>query len=229
MKNNDDIKKLQRKYRIGGLWHLMCAAANGANFIAQIKDLVDRNANIQREFLVDEILNRLKELEIKVEELETKILTDEAEELFNYSLIKAADCYKKEQITKMADVIIAALIQNKISKDDAEVLLSIISELNNSEAETFLEIYNNLKDKQNISLKLAFEIKTLSKAKYVDLIDRLIAKGLMKKQIYTTDLMWDANMPLKDIKYQFTYFGVLFIKIIYKQNINYILDSYEVK
>lgn len=222
---NNDIKKLQKECRKNSIMHLLSIAAAGGNFLAQIKEVVDKNSNIQRELLVEEVVNRLNALELKVEELENKIVTDEADELFNYSLIKAADCHKKEQIIKMADIIIAAVIERKISKDDAEVLLSIVSELNTAEAKAFLEIYETLKYEGEITGELTFNIKELSKEKYVDLIDRLIAKGLMKKQMYTSDLMWEAKSPLRDIRYQFTYYAILFIKIIYQKDCKILKDE----
>ena len=222
---NNEIKKLQKQYRKNSLMHFFSIALTGGNFLAQIKEIMDKNANIQRELLVEEVVRRLQALEFKVEKLENKILTDEADELFNYSLIKAAECHKKEQIIKMADIIIAAVIEKKILKDDAEVLLNIVSELNTSEAEAFLEIYETLKYEREITVELTFNITELSKEKYVDLIDRLIAKGLMKKHMYTSDLMWDAKSPLSDIRYQFTYYGVLFIKIIYQKDCKMLKDE----
>ena len=94
-----------------------------------------------------------------------------------------------------------------------------------TEAEAFLEIYETLKYEREITVELTFNITELSKEKYVDLIDRLIAKGLMKKHMYTSDLMWDAKSPLSDIRYQFTYYGVLFIKIIYQKDCKMLKDE----
>lgn len=114
----------------------------------------------------------------------------------------------------------SAAIANKIDYSDAEVLISIISEMNISEGLAFLNIYNNLKDKGNITLDLEFEDTAFGNEKYQDLSDRLISKGLIKKTIYKSQAFWDGGFPLNDYKYKFTHYGILFIENIFKSNYN---------
>lgn len=167
-----------------------------------------------------EIAKRVQKLEEKNEILDEKLTSYETEKLLNYSMIKASNCHSKIQIKKMSDVIMSAAIANKIDYSDAEVLISIISEMNISEGLAFSNIYNNLKDKGNITLDLEFDDAIFGDEKYQDLSDRLISKGLIKKTIYKSQAFWDGGAPLSDYKYKFTRYGILFIENIFKSNYN---------
>ena len=220
MAENEQIKLWQKEYRRESIGNIIKLALAGGNILGQIKEVIDINASIQRESLIMEIAKRVEKLEEKNEILDEKLTSYETEMLLNYSMIKASNCHSKIQIKKMSDVIMSAAIANKIDYSDAEVLISIISEMNISEGLAFLNIYNNLKDKGNITLDLEFEDTAFGNEEYQDLSDRLISKGLIKKTIYKSQAFWDGGSPLTDYKYKFTHYGILFIENIFESNYN---------
>ena len=220
MTEKEQIKIWQKEYREGSIGNIIKFALAGGNILGQIKEVIDLNANIQRESLIMEIVERVQSLEEKNEIIDEKLSKYETEKLLNYSMVKASNCHSKIQINKMSDVIMSAAIENKIEHSDAEVLISIISEMNTSEGLAFSNIYNNLKDKGNVALDLEFDDTVFGSEKYRDLSDRLISKGLIRKIIYKSQAFWDGGSPLNDYKYKFTYYGLLFIENILKSNYN---------
>lgn len=81
---------------------------------------------------------------IEKEKIYERLRTEEGEELLNYGLLKSQACHRKEQVSKMVDIIMAALTKEVIDNKDAEVLIDIVSDLNIKEAEFFLTIYNRI-------------------------------------------------------------------------------------
>lgn len=220
MIENEQIKLWQKEYRRKSIGNIINIALNGGNIFGQIKDAINVNANMQKENLIIDIAQKLQKLEQKSDILEKKLIEYESEQLLNYSMIKASNCHSEIQISKMSDVIISAIIENKINCFDAEVLISIISEMNVTEGMAFSNIYNNLKEKEKITLDLEFDDTVFGNEKYQDLSDRLISKGLIRKIIYKSQAFWDGGSPLNDYKYKFTYYGLLFIENILKSNYN---------
>lgn len=74
---------------------------------------------------------------IEKEKVYERLRTEEGEALLNYGLLKSQDCHRKEQVSKMVDIIMAALAKEVIDNKDAEVLIDIVSDLNIKEAEFF--------------------------------------------------------------------------------------------
>lgn len=148
--------------------------------------------------------------------------SEDGESLLKYSFIKAGRCHKKEQIDKFVDIIMAALAKDVINNDDAEVLIDIVSDMNATEGRIFREIYDTIKQcyermpvlPENVYL---WEIERDASwaVEYGGLFDRFIAKGLLCEEIYSTSMTLKGEMRDNKIRYKYTYYGRLFLIIIY--------------
>ena len=163
----------------------------------------------EREVMFKNLNERVEKLEEKQKAIFfDKGATDSGDALLNYGFIKASLCHKREQIIKIVDIIMAALAEGIISESDAEMLINIVSELNQVEAQTFMEI----KDRHNeqwlnmsfrpVSMDIYREYSEKKKFQMKPVVERLISKGL---------LIEDGNGM-----YSFTYYGWRLLEIVYK-------------
>lgn len=179
----------------------------------------NRDFRMMKDLLVE--LKKQVDDFIAKEKFYERLRTEEGEALLNYGLLKSQVCYRKEQIDKMVDIIIAALAKETINSNDAEVLIDIVSSMNYTEGKFFREVFDlfvqQIKDcpvkMGNIYL---WEINkdSLSSEEYGGMFDRFIAKGLFSEEVVTPDKsikrMFDT-----EIKCKYTYYGRLFLIVIY--------------
>lgn len=213
----------QKEYNPHNFSDILRLACNGINLPGYVRDVFDIYTSRKQQELINNIVKRLNTLENRDQYIDCFKL-NEMNDLMHYAFIKSTLCHKIEQIKKMADIIIAALENDKISYSDAEVLINIVSEMNIVEAEAFLDIYDKLKDNSKCDFeyfqKVEFKVDILSDDKYRSIVDRLVGKGLLKKTIYRSDAFWDGGSSFDDERYAYMYYGLLFLKIIYNENIN---------
>lgn len=166
-------------------------------------------------------LNKLDE-RIKFLEQESRhkfmieLNSDNGKKLITYSLGKAKNCYVEEQFEKISEVITKALAEDLIHPNDAEVLIDIISDLNDAEAKALREIYAHMKE-------INSDTNDICKWKYnknddfgipQGFIHRLIGKGLLVESHINRDAFWANGLEAVDFFYSYSYYGILFTKHI---------------
>lgn len=218
--NNDFDSDCTVRERIERMVDLMNAAGQGVPLLGILVNY-ENNREIRRMLeLLLELNKRVDDLNEK-EKFYVKAATKDGEILLNYGLLKSGVCHRDEQIKTMADIIIATLGKNKISESDAEVLIDIVSGLNNTEFKFFYEVYNVLHERYKdhpikLSNVYSWEIKkdSLVPEEYGGMFDRFIAKGLFSEEVVTPDKsinkMFDTERKCK-----YTYYGRLFLIVIY--------------
>lgn len=232
MKNiilNNDIEKT---YNPKNGLTLLSMILNGGNIGGYIKDII----NIYQESMNQEVLNSLEHRISKLEKslyknLRDSISSEDGLSLIHYAFVKTMFCHKKEQIEKFTDIIIAALAEKRLSNTDAEMLIDIVSNLNMVEAVYFKELFCRLRDHYKEYDAARYEMnfweldkKFVRKFEEISILERLIAKGLLDKKVEKEDFTWGGLDKLNNynVKYKYTYYGQLFINIVYDwPNINH--------
>lgn len=194
-----------------GVWQYM-SAIETENLIKLVNGINERVEGLEKSDVID---------------FRERGSSEDGEGLLKYSFIKAAKCHRKEQIEKMVDIIIAALAKKAINYNDAEVLIDIVCDLNDEEAVFLFQIYEEFKSvnsdesplRQSGFINFAFEdpffnVENDFNIKSFSLYSRLIAKGLLE-EINQTRTIWDGEKNIKHRVFRFTYYGSLFLKIIY--------------
>lgn len=220
MKSIELVNHFPKEYDSQNFYDILKLACNGTNLPGYVKDIFDIYTSRKQEELIKNIVERLNKLENRDQIIDC-FKSNEMNDLMHYAFIKSTLCHKIEQIKKMADIIIAALENDKISHSDAEVLINIVSEMNTIEAEAFLDIYNNLTKKEKTKNtkfhNYEFNVEIFSDERYISIIDKLVSKGLLKKIIYKSNAFWDGGSPFSDERYIYTYYGLLFVNVVYRK------------
>ena len=161
---------------------------------------------------------------IEKEKVYERLRTEEGEALLNYGLLKSQDCHRKEQVSKMVDIIMAALAKEVIDNKDAEVLIDIVSDLNIKEAEFFLNIYNCI-DRMNkefparMSSDYCWKIEGgIDYNNFIQQADGLIRRLEGKGLLESFDEYEGLNTfgpPSKKRVCNLTYSGICFVRVIY--------------
>lgn len=226
--NPDDLKKYLEGAAVvaGAVYPWIGVCVGLFNMIAQHNQAV----------FFEELKVRFDELEDEVRKLKMNSITSDAgQELLKFSLIKTKDCYHDAQISRMIDIIMVALDNEKISYKDANCLIDIVCNLTVKEAEFFVwlakgivDMYNNYNDKPHFFDRFEWtedRIELVARKtdfydSYIALFNRLEAKGLVnhvmeiisKPKIYNNRQV--GNTIETKSHFQLTYFGILYVKLI---------------